>query len=137
MCLTCVAQYVNEGGAGWPEITPLMQETQRLIGELRVIPYCGTGGPLHVTTDDTNVDDDNIASCWNGLESWADEWADEQTPEERDKMLRVCGAICWGLSWMTPAERAVAVELDAFQPGGGTFRYPPLGLTKGLERSDL
>lgn len=96
----------------WPEITPLMLETSRLIEQLYELPNCSVGGPLHILTDDQNVDDDNLAFCWGAVfdelgprsRGW---WREGQTPDDAERMVRTCCAILWAFGAMTLPERHV------------------------------
>ena len=121
-----MAQGVWEAGGEWPPLTDVMIETSLLINQLYHLPQCGTGGPLHITTDDSNVDDGSLGFCWDQVSLRDGWWQERQTEEETDEMVRVCSAILWGLGSMSISERGVAVMLDSFRGAGDSYdAYPP------------
>lgn len=138
MCMDCVIEQLAEVEADGRKrpvpipVTDLMREVYALVDrfeESGELPQCGTGGPLHIITQDTNVDDDSLAGCWANLYelppdgplkggdngSYRGWWRREQTPEQNELMERLGGAIMWGLSSMTPAERAACINLDQYE----------------------
>lgn len=119
MCIDCaIHTIIDSDDLRWPELTGLMVETARLIDEF--YGWYLTGGPLHIVTDDSNIDDSNLAYCWGAVfeDGW---WRDDATPEEIEADRGVAAAILWGLGAMTEVERAVTVVLDEI----GVASYPP------------
>lgn len=128
----------------WPEPTPVMVECAELVHRLYQLPGCGVGGPLHIVTDDENIDDDHLAFCWESVydkpavasrdeldgpstidtnvryRAW---WRLDQITEETDLMVRVASAILWGLGSMNEAERALVVAQTYREPD--SFKWVP------------
>ena len=59
MCRSCYDRY-TQGTP--PAMTPRMAETAELIAHLYSFPWGSSGGPLHVTLDDMNLDDTQFDS---------------------------------------------------------------------------
>jgi hypothetical protein len=110
--------YVADSGATeWPEMTDAMWELAGLCWDWYRLPDFGTGGPLHIVLDDTNVEDGSINWC---IEH-ADEYGGSASTEE---LMR---KITDGLLALTEAERAVVtIEAD---PYGDTRPVKPEPLT--------
>lgn len=64
MCDDCVSEY-----GGLAPYTSKMEGLSILIREFYKWPGCETGGPLHVATDDYNLEDSSLAFCRKSLES--------------------------------------------------------------------
>lgn len=122
MCLTCTLEEVTgldltteEGQEAyralthipWPLVTPMMVEAAAYIAALYAHPAGGTGGPLHVTTDDHNVEDSSLEFCRGHLKVW--------TPHDDDlDMERVLALSEWILDLLDPmtlAERQVSISI--------------------------
>ena len=72
MCFGCVIREYEEAGLPEPDLhqtaidvaaDPALSRIVADIALMYQIPECGTGGPLHITTDDTNVDDRSLDFC--------------------------------------------------------------------------
>ncbi|UVF61686.1 hypothetical protein SEA_APUNK_65 [Gordonia phage APunk] len=50
-------------------------DAARAVNDLYDVEGCGTGGPLHIVVDDTNVEDVHLDAAWNWAlqPSWTDE----------------------------------------------------------------
>lgn len=92
----------------WPAVTDEMKEAAALIGALYANPAGSTGGPLHITTDDNNVEDGNLEFCRKDIETWAG-W--DCTPEQEDRVKVISGWILDLLWPMDTKARAVTIEL--------------------------
>ena len=122
MCMTCVIEEVtgfdlstDEGHDAlaelgrilWPDASDQMLEAAGYIGALYGAPSGGTGGPLHVVTDDFNVEDDNLVFCRKYIADW-EPYGDGED-EERVRLLSA-----WILDLLEPmseVERSVAIAL--------------------------
>lgn len=123
MCLACTIEEVTGfdlstdeghealeklGRIPWPEVTEEMREAAALIGALYANPAGGTGGPLHIVTDDDNVEDSNLEFCSKDLSEWKG-W--DCTPEQEERVKVVSGMIL-DLMWpLDTKQRAVTVSL--------------------------
>jgi hypothetical protein len=127
MCLSCVIEEVTgfdlqtdeghealqvlkeKGGRiEWPKATNEMIECAAYVSALYANPAGGTGGPLHVTVDDYNIDDINLDGCRNGIDNWE---SYDETPEQE---LRVKALSRWILDLLYPmstVERSVTLAL--------------------------
>jgi hypothetical protein len=115
MCLNCVINSVL-GIDRWdgenppfdsirfPESSPDMIELASLIKPFYELPHCGTGGPLHISLDDFNLDDDCLAFCRASLDNEDAYWSDNIAVIKKPA-LRILD-LCIGMS---EAERATAV----------------------------
>lgn len=123
MCLTCTIEEVtgldlstDEGHEAiakldripWPAVTDEMREAAALIGALYANPAGGTGGPLHIVTDDDNVEDSNLEYCSKGLNEWKG-W--DCTPEQEERVKVISGMILDLLWPLDTKQRAVTVSL--------------------------
>lgn len=123
MCLTCAIEEVTgldlstEEGHDeleklvripWPRATDEMIECAAYIGALYANPAGGTGGPLHVTTDDNNVEDSNLDFCRKNIEEWT---GYDSTPEQDEQVKLLSAWIIDLLYPLTLPERQVAIEL--------------------------
>lgn len=71
MCLDCAVRWVCDldDDEDWPEVIPwppmtdAMRQLVEQINRLYEMPNCGVGGPLHVVTDDFNVEDHCLDAC--------------------------------------------------------------------------
>lgn len=84
MCRQCVADvmYGHEKNTPideeawdaieWPAWTADMERCSELVGHLYSLPECAVGGPLHVLTDDFNVEDGTLDFCADGIK---DHWS--------------------------------------------------------------
>lgn len=120
MCWGCVVKYVLDLGEDdqaadeqiegmvLPPQTPEMLRLGALVEEFYALPECSVGGPLHVVTDDYNVEDDSIAFCERSLD---DHWSIERqaTDEGREVVRAKAREIIALMRPMTLAERAVAL----------------------------
>lgn len=127
MCLSCVIEEVsgfdlqteeghealqalkdNGGRIEWPRASKKMIECAAYVSALYANPAGGTGGPLHITTDDYNVDTSNLDYCHTHL----DEWVGYDCTAEQE--LRVKALSRWILDLLYPmstAERSVTMAL--------------------------
>src|ERR1700742_1403671 len=77
-CLACHAVHpFSEGSLCRPcvesidEVDKIMMGyTVGLIAALHQLPNCSMGGPLHVVTDDQNIDDDTLDWCLANMDEW-------------------------------------------------------------------
>lgn len=122
MCMTCVIEEVTGldlstdeghdaleklGRIPWPEATDAMLEAAGYIGALYGAPSGGTGGPLHVVTDDFNVEDSNLQFARDWIPKW--EAYGDHGDDERVRILS--GWILDLLDPMSEIERSVAIAL--------------------------
>jgi hypothetical protein len=72
MCFGCVKDYYVEAGLPEPDLHQAVAEVaadpelSRIVADIALmyqIPVCSTGGPLHIATDDINVDDRSLDFC--------------------------------------------------------------------------
>lgn len=127
MCLSCVIEEVagfdlqteeghealqalrEKGGRiEWPLATEAMLECAAYVNALYGNPAGGTGGPLHIVTDDYNVEDTHLAYCRENLDDWA---GFDATPEVE---LRARALSRWILDLLDPMstrERSVTMAL--------------------------
>ena len=124
MCFTCTLEAVSgmdtkdlEDGwtdeiidsLAWPTVTDAM----RLLANLRWVLYectsATTGGPMHVFTDDYNVEDSTLDFCWKATEG--DHWSDDERPDW-DLIRAISRRMVELARPMTEAERAVALSLS-------------------------
>lgn len=116
-------QAMRESGEriDWPKATDEMVECAAYIAALYANPAGGTGGPLHVTVDDYNVDD----NCLNGCRDSLDEWTGyDCTPEQELQCKALSRWILALLYPMSVVERSVTVALahgDITQIHGHVF----------------
>lgn len=105
-----LARYREEHGGRipWPDATDRMFEAAQYIASLYANPAGGTGGPVHIVTDDFNVTDGNLKYCRDNLERWTS-YNCEEADEERCKALSLW--ILDLLQPMTEAERSVTMAL--------------------------
>lgn len=123
MCLSCAIEEVTGldlqtdeghdalaalGRIPWPAATDEMIEAAAYIGALHANPAGGTGGPLHITTDDNNVEDSNLAFCRKNIEEWT---GYDCTPEQEERVKLLSGWILDLLEPLSLAERQVAIEI--------------------------
>ena len=106
----------------WPDASDSMLEAAAYIGALYAAPSGGTGGPLHVVTDDFNVNDHNLFFCRNYIVEW--EPYGEGKDEERVRLLSA-----WILDLLEPmseVERSVSIALghDQLAVVGGKVYMP-------------
>jgi hypothetical protein len=100
MCEHCLDE-ITEGKR--PPVTDAMRDLAGLCWDWYRMPGNDTGGPLHITLDDMNVEDSNIEFCrTNGL------GPDGFWPPERDALLT---QICDGLLALSEGERAMVVHI--------------------------
>jgi hypothetical protein len=124
MCFTCTLEAVSglaredlEDGftdeiidsLPWPVVTPEMELLARLRWVLYECTTATTGGPMHIFTDDYNVEDSNVEACARGIEEnepydeSREDWPFVQALSRR--MVELARP-------MTEAERAVALSLS-------------------------
>lgn len=90
-----------------PPVTDAMRALAGLCWDWYRMPGNDTGGPLHITLDDMNVEDSNIRYCRsNGL--GPDDYWPEYRTTERDALLI---QICDGLLGLSVPERAMVVHI--------------------------
>ena len=114
MCWNCVV----EAGGDQIEVTDEMIRVARIIDWFHAHPDCAVGGPLHIITDDTNVDDGSLNFCRQTVEAGRVETGCSPLTG-RDVIVyapEVCAVarvILDGLQPMSRAERARTVNLEA------------------------
>jgi hypothetical protein len=123
MCLTCTIEAVTgidlqeEGGHDalealgrieWPPATEQMLECAAYISALYANKEGGTGGPLHIATDDSNLEDSHLEFCRKNLQEWGPYWDDQ---EAGDRVLLLSRWILDLLEPMSVPERHVSVSL--------------------------
>lgn len=124
MCFTCTLEEVTgidshdlEDGwtpelvaaIEWPEATNEMKLLARLRWALYECTSAVTGGPMHVFTDDYNVDDENVEGCARFIEE--DEPYDEHR-EDWPLVQAISRRMVELARPMSTAERAVALSLS-------------------------
>lgn len=124
MCADCIARMVLGIGyqdeyemadaraavAAFP-VTSEMLECRQLVARLYDLPNCSTGGPLHIATDDYNLEDDNLDYCARDIE---EQWSvTESPPERRAEIVQVVEQILALLRPMTLAQRALSMTRGA------------------------
>lgn len=124
MCLTCTleevtgidSQDLEDGWTSqivaaiqWPAVTDDMKLLARLRWALYECTSATTGGPMHVFTDDYNVEDTILNGCEEATKG--KHWSDDERPdwplvrEISRRMIELARP-------MTEAERAVALSLS-------------------------
>ena len=101
----------NGGRIPWPPVTAEMKEVAGYIHALYEIPDGGTGGPLHIFTDDDNVEDSNLAFCRKEVQKWSEGQHYADDPKAAVRIALLGGWILDLAEKMTLPERAVAVSL--------------------------
>jgi hypothetical protein len=110
-----------------------MRHLQHAIRDFHTIPGCETGGPLHIVTDDGNVEDRNLDFCFDALfdrlasqheiydgnltdiparqrlqdRGW---WRKHQNPEDTALMIELGAKILWGLRGLSEDDREIVCE---------------------------
>jgi hypothetical protein len=113
MCLSCIIEQItgfdlstDEGHDAlsrlrripWPTATDEMIECAAYVRALYENPAGDTGGPLHIVTDDNNVEDSHLSFCreligeWTGYDCW---------PEQEHRAKVISG---WILDLMEPMD---------------------------------
>lgn len=65
-----------------------------MVRTLYGIPACGVGGPLHIVTDDYNLETHHIVWCLEHLDEWLERWADPpMTEPERALVIMLAGSL--------------------------------------------
>jgi hypothetical protein len=123
MCLSCTIEEITGldlstdeghdaleklGRIPWPHVTPVMEEAASYIAALYNTTNGGVGGPVHIVTDDYNVDDDSLLFCRGEIKRWT-----PYEPEHGDGD-RVKALATWILDLLEPmsvVERSVTVAL--------------------------
>lgn len=99
----------NGGRIPWPPVTKEMRQAAKLIAALHEMPAGGVGGPIHIVTDDTNVEDDHLSYCRGYIDEW---WGHKDYSEyEAGKVVTICGWILDLLEPMDTKQRSVTVSL--------------------------
>lgn len=88
--------------------TPEIEECVALYAELKTHPRCASGGPLHIITDDDNLDDHWLQvehdryfrHRWNGFK-----WEVVPVFDWPPEVIRICDRILELLREMMEAER--------------------------------
>lgn len=75
MCMGCLEEH--DAYSALPATENMLQAAS-LIEEL--YEYHSAGGPLHVITDDFNVEDSNLAFCLLQIPGWNDPYNAEDSP---------------------------------------------------------
>lgn len=110
MCWNCVI----EAGGDTIEVTDEMIRVARIIDWFHTHEDCGAGGPLHIVTDDTNVDDSSLEFCRQQLAAGGYEGfgLGRQWVAHAPEVIAVAGVILDGLQPMSEAQRARTVNLE-------------------------
>lgn len=112
MCRSCVRGDMEEAGVTYVAITDEMQSLARLIEEFYQLPKCSTGGPLHITTDDNNVDDSNLEFCRKQIDKDEnDPWYGDETAEDKRRRRALGTEILDRLAALSIVERAVVCAM--------------------------
>ena len=110
MCWGCTEGDFEEAGLDFDlaaaraqvSADPALSRVAADIALLYQIPSCGCGGPLHITTDDNNVEDGSLTFCeemvlgthdygsWPGKPST---WHLEASQADKDLALRILAAL--------------------------------------------
>lgn len=119
MCRNCVASYMLDLGdrdfvtddewdsIEWPDSTPEMQRLTAAIQRLYGFDTCSVGGPLHIVTDDYNIEDSSIDFCERDLDT---HWSlNEISADEREEITETTREIIALMRPMTLQERVVAL----------------------------
>lgn len=119
MCRNCVASYMLDLGdrdvvtdeewdsIDWPYSTPEMRRLTAAIQRLYGFDACSVGGPLHIVTDDYNIEDASLDFCERDLGT---HWAlNEISAEEREAITETTREIIALMRPMTLQERVVAL----------------------------
>lgn len=114
MCWVCVGEGFSSEEADAAVANPEVDRVARLIAAFYALPECGAGGPLHIVTDDTNVEDHSLDFCERELVNPdpVTSWHRMGNPAE---VRRQGQAILTALRAMSECERAVATVV--------AFRY--------------
>lgn len=125
MCFTCTLEEVTgieskdlEDGwtpeivaaVEWPEVTNEMRLLARLRWALYECTSATTGGPMHVFTDDYNVEDSNLEFCLK--EATSGTWVSWDDAGDEELVCAISKRMCELAAPMTTAERAVALSLS-------------------------
>lgn len=146
MCWTCVADEYEEAGLpvpDWEETIRALHanESHRdlvvAIGDWYEIPLCSVGGPLHITTDDNNVDDRSLDFCEENLERYrrGGGYKDPDCPPLTEADLDLGQSIIDGLRALPLHTRSAICEagsylweaVDAERRNGGGLRLELFG----------
>lgn len=92
------------------DLTPEIALVRRLVWTLYNIDGCEVGGPLHIVTDDMNVEDGCLDFCAGGMDNWLRDWYADEYPDTVDEVRTVATSIIDALRPMSLAERATAVR---------------------------
>lgn len=116
MCMGCINADFEQDEIEAAKRCPEVLRIRDLVKEFYTLPGCFTGGPLHITTDDTNIEDSHLDFCesecrnpWGGKDmspQW-DTW--DKTPE-RDEIAEKGLAIIAALRPLSECERALAAD---------------------------
>ena len=111
MCFGCVIREYEEAGLPEPDLhqtaidvaaDPALSRIVADIALMYQIPECGTGGPLHVTTDDTNIEDHSLDFCeemvlgthdWDGYPGPHSTYHLDLSEDEKMLCLRIIAAL--------------------------------------------
>jgi hypothetical protein len=125
MCLSCIIEEITGldlatqeghdeleklGRIPWPTATAEMIECAAYVSALHENPAGGTGGPLHIVTDDNNVEDSHLKFCRDQIEDGS--WKGYDCTDKQEIQVKALGL--WILDLMDPmslAERQVALGL--------------------------
>lgn len=85
--------------------------TQEIVDELRSYPSCGVGGPLHIVTDDANVEDHDLDFCAREIDT---HWSiDDAASGDREQIQELAREILERLRPLSERERLVALGFPA------------------------
>lgn len=82
-----------------------VEEVRELIHALYELDGCSCGGPLHIVTDDGNIEDCHIRWCIDELDGWMEQWYEGTQP----KAVRLVAlAVAYGLLGLDETGREIA-----------------------------
>lgn len=135
MCWSCVREEMQEAEVTEVAVTPEMIEIAGLIEQFYLLPGCSVGGPLHITVEDGNIEDGNLAFCRQALVRFnAGSYHEQYRTIERDALgIQILDR----LGALSRLERAVTCAMhhgDRYVPPGRTreFTYPTVVNLEGL-----
>lgn len=115
MCIGCIEQDCEADEIEAAKANPEVLRIRAMVKQLYTLPLCGTGGPLHITTDDTNVEDGHLDFCESECRN---PWGGKDHPEwdtwDKDPQAHVTAKlgleIIAALRPLSMCERALAAD---------------------------
>ena len=87
-----------------------------MVRALYEIPACSLGGPLHIVTDDTNVEDHHITWCLTHVDEWLDKWADPPLTEPERTLVLLLAASLLAVPELHDRRRLIALAQVSWYP---------------------